>query len=502
MICNACGTENENGFKFCVKCGNNMENPAEVNYEAVDRGNYHAEEEFSENSGGFTMGDGTFVIRDTAPAESKKKMYTSDELNESEEEFDFSMYDDPAMAPLPVPQTPQPVQPQQPMYNQGMPYGQQPANPYMQQMQPMQQMQSMQPMQQMYAQPQIVGYDQNGMPLYGQPQPMMYAQPQIIGYDQNGTPLYGQPQPMMYAQPQIIGYDQNGMPVYGQPQIQAQPQIIGYDQNGMPVYGQPQVQPMMYAQPQIVGYDQNGMPLYGQPQMQPMGGMPMQGIQQQQMQAAKPEPAKPAEPEKDEKQAFWDFFDEGSKKATSHEKENDFFGKAKPEPISSEDPFADIDNRRKKRMQEKMKANGVMGDMPVVDGSKLEKNDAGKLNSLYMQQVNDSSSADLKVGSGKHKHREMDGTREVDASMLSENLNVKSRVSMGYTENVEAENIEEAVHEHRESMMSQDIQAVEAMPKKKKPYESELDKIELPEYMQAKKTNREKTAEIPSLPDV
>ena len=499
MVCSACGTENENGFKFCVKCGNNMENPSEVNYEAVDRGNYHAEEEFNENSGGFTMGEGTFVIRDTAPAESKKKMYTSDELNQSDEEFDFSVYDDPAMAPLPVPQPPQPVQPQQPMYSQGAAYGQPPANPYMQQMQPMQQ-----PM--MYAQPQIIGYDQNGMPLYGQPQPMMYVQPQIIGYDQNGMPLYGQPQPMMYAQPQIIGYDQNGMPLYGQPQMQAQPQIIGYDQNGMPLYGQPQMQPMMYAQPQIIGYDQNGMPLYGQPQIQPMGGMPMQGIPQQQMQpqlqAAQPEPVKEVEPEKDEKQAFWDFFDEGSKKAVSHEKENDFFGKAEPDPIIPEDPFADIDNRRKKRLQEKMKSDGVMGDMPVVDGSKLEKNDSSKINNLYMRQVKESASDDLTVSSGKHKHRAMEETREVDASLLSENLNVKSRVSMGYTDSVDANDIEEAVHEHREAIMSQDIQAVEAMPKKKNPYESELDKIELPEYMQAKKTSREKTVEIPSLPEM
>lgn len=429
MVCSACGTENENGFKFCVKCGNNMENPSEVNYEAVDRGNYHAEEEFNENSGGFTMGEGTFVIRDTAPAESKKKMYTSDELNQSDEEFDFSVYDDPAMAPLPVPQPPQPVQPQQPMYSQGAAYGQPPANPYMQQMQPMQ-------------------------------------------------------QPMMYAQPQIIGYDQNGMPLYGQPQVQ----------------------PMMYAQPQIIGYDQNGMPLYGQPQIQPMGGMPMQGIPQQQMQpqlqAAQPEPVKEVEPEKDEKQTFWDFFDEGSKKAVSHEKENDFFGKAEPDPIIPEDPFADIDNRRKKRLQEKMKSDGVMGDMPVVDGSKLEKNDSSKINNLYMRQVKESASDDLTVSSGKHKHRAMEETREVDASLLSENLNVKSRVSMGYTDSVDANDIEEAVHEHREAIMSQDIQAVEAMPKKKTPYESELDKIELPEYMQAKKTSREKTVEIPSLPEM
>ena len=50
MICSACGTENENGFKFCVKCGSNMENPSEVNYEAVDRGHYHSEDETPENA--------------------------------------------------------------------------------------------------------------------------------------------------------------------------------------------------------------------------------------------------------------------------------------------------------------------------------------------------------------------------------------------------------------------------------------------------------------------
>ena len=40
------------------------------------------------------------------------------------------------------------------------------------------------------------------------------------------------------------------------------------------------------------------------------------------------------------------------------------------------------------------------------------------------------------------------------------------------------------------------------MPKKKNPYESELDKYELPEYMKAKKTVKEETIEIPSLPKV
>ncbi|MBR5512678.1 MAG: hypothetical protein IKV85_01675 [Ruminococcus sp.] len=446
MICSACGTENENGFKFCVKCGNNMENPSEVNYEAVDRGNYHSEEENSENSSGFTLNEDTFVIRDSAPVEQKNSLYTSDELNQSEEEFDFSMYDDPAMSSLPV--TSQPMQ-----------------KPAMGQ--PMQQPMQMQPM--------------------AGGQPMMYGQPQIIGYDQNGMPLYGQPmQQPMYVQPQIIGYDQNGTPLYGQPMQQpmyAQPQIIGYDQNGMPLYGQPMQQPMMY----------------GQPQIQPVGGVPMQGIPAAPQQNVQKE--EPAKPKNDEKQAFWDFFGEGSKKEKAPKKENDFFGKAEPDPVIPEDPFADIDNRRKKRLQEKMKSGGVMGDMPVVDGSKLEKNDSSRINNLYMRQVKDSSSADLTASAGKDHSGSMDETREVDASLLSENLNVKSRVSMGYTESVNADDIQEAVHQHSEAMMSQDVHAVEALPKKKNPYESEIDKIELPEYMQAKKTHHEKKTEIPSLPE-
>ncbi|MBO5343561.1 MAG: hypothetical protein J6A57_03860 [Ruminococcus sp.] len=483
MICSNCGTENETGFKFCVKCGSNMENPTEVNYEAVDRGNYHTEEEFSENSGGFTINEGTFIIRDVAPVSKKKSMYTSDELNSSEEEFDFSMYDEPTVPPKP---TQQPIQQPQPVLPQG---GGQPANLYMQQ-----------PV--MNGQPQIAVYDQNGMPLYGQP--MMYAQPQIVGYDQNGMPLYGQP--MMYAQPQIVGYDQNGMPLYGQPMMYAQPQIVGYDQNGMPLYGQP----MMYAQPQIVGYDQNGMPLYGQPQMQQMGGIPAQGMvqnvpqaaPQQNMQTAEKAAPQAAEPEKDEKQSFWDFFDDGSKETHSKENENDFFVKAEPEPIIPEDPFADIDNRRKKRLQEKMKANGVMSDIPVVDGDKLEKNETAKMNHIYMRKINDTMSADLKNTSGKHQEGIMAETKEVDASLLSENISIKSRISMGDTESVNADNIEKAVQEHHEALMAQADRAVEALPKKVNPYENELDKIELPDYMQAKKTVREKTAEIPSLPEI
>ena len=73
---------------------------------------------------------------------------------------------------------------------------------------------------------------------------------------------------------------------------------------------------------------------------------------------------------------------------------------------------------------------------------------------------------------------------------------------MGYTDDVNADDIKQAVNKHKEAIMAKADHAVEAMPKKINPYESELDKIELPEYMQSKKTVHEKVAEIPSLPEV
>ncbi len=50
--------------------------------------------------------------------------------------------------------------------------------------------------------------------------------------------------------------------------------------------------------------------------------------------------------------------------------------------------------------------------------------------------------------------------------------------------------------------MAQADHAVEALPKKKTTYVDEIDAIELPEHMQAKKTVKEKTPEIPGLPEI
>jgi len=301
---------------------------------------------------------------------------------------------------------------------------------------------------------------------------MMYAQPQIIGYDPNGVPIYGQPQGMMYAQPQIIGYDPNGVPIYGQPNFQTM--------GGMNVPNQ--------------GVIPNMQPMQGMPAMQSVPNQGMQGIPNIPQQTAKT-------PKKEENNDFWSFFDGGS--GERHESsDEDFFGKSKSEPIISDDPFADIDNRRKKRLQAEKAAQGFMSDTPIVDGDQLAKNDSDRINKLYMRQTGNSVSSDLTVGGGRHKNGTMAAAGEVNADMLAEKLNVRSRVSMQYADEINADGIEAYVPEHREAIMAQADHAVEAMPKKIDPYQSELDKIELPEYMQAKKTVHEDTAEIPSLPEV
>ncbi len=509
MICNTCGTNNEAGFKFCVKCGSNLNDPSDVNYEQVDMGGYHTEEEFSEDSGAFTMDSGTFTIRTTAPQTSN--LYTADELNQSEEEFDFSMYED--SAPTAAPQQTvnrQPIQPppamnsmpNMPQTMQGIPNippqtamtsAPQPMNT----MQPMGMNPYQQPM--MYAQPQIVGYDQNGMPVYGQPQPMMYAQPQIIGYDQSGMPVYGQPQPMMYAQPQIIGYDQNGMPVYGQPQpmIYAQPQIAGYDQSGMPVYGQPPApdpQHMNYGIPPIQPQQNNKPPVGAMNPQTGMTGIPQPGTTGF--------PQQPAAEKKQEtsKEDFWSFFDNGKPKDRHAETSaDDFFGK------STHAGMNDLNtagmNMNALRHTEKKKTD-YMNDTPIVDSSNLQKNDADKFNKFFMRQTETVNADDLQANTRKQRQDFMGVTREVNADMLSANSQFKTRFSMESAGEADADSLENYVPEHKEALMAQADRAVEALPKRVNPYESELDKIELPEYMQARKTVREEETDIPSIPQI
>ncbi len=556
MICPQCGNDNPSKLKFCVKCGMNLENPSEVNYEQVDMGGYHAEED--SDSGKFSLGSGTFTISDNAQVSNMSSdLYTAEELNDDEEEFDFSSFDEPFIPKLdtdrlslpgassmrPAAGAPQmggmPQQnmtgapqmggmPQQNMAGApqmgGMPQQNMAGAPQMsgmpqQNMAGAPQMGGM-PQQNMAGAPQMGGMpQQNGMPFYGQP--MMYPQPQIVGYDQNGMPVYGQP--AMYPQPQIVGYDQNGMPVYGQPMMYPQPQIVGYDQNGMPIYGQP----AMYPQPQIVGYDQNGMPIYGQPAMyaqpamptQPdpmahMGGMPQQpaagvpqmggvpqmsGIPQMnsipQMGGIPPYGAAQQSPQQkdsgrvDVPDDFWKFFDGGKSHNPEKDSDNDFFGRTGNE-------FTDASARKKSANKH------YMSDTPLVDADKLSPNTSSKYNSLLMRKTDVVNADDLEAHDDTKKQDIMGVTREVDAERLNSYEHFKSRISMGDAGEADAEDLEAYVPEHQEAIMSQNIDAVEALPKKKTTYNDEIDSIELPEHMQARKTTAVETPEIPGLPEM
>jgi hypothetical protein len=305
------------------------------------------------------------------------------------------------------------------------------------------------------------------------PQGAVQGVPPQGGAQMNGMPVYGQP--MMYAQPQLIGYDQSGNPVYGQPVMYAQPQIIGYDQNGMPIYGQP----MMYGQPQIIGYDQNGMPVYGQPMV----------FAQPPMEQPEPEPAAPPVEDKEKVEVpddFWEFFDGG--KATEHaemDSADDFFGKRGNE----------IEGM--KRFEKKNQA--YMSDTPLVDARDLKKNESDKYSKYFMRSAGTANADELRAKQDSLHLNYMGGTKNVDANQLRAKEDSKSWNLMGETKQANAADHEMNSVTRQKSLMAQPDRAVEAMPKKAKTYNDEIDAIELPEEMKAKKTN---LAEIPGLPEI
>ncbi len=537
MKCPRCGTDNEAGFRFCVKCGVNLEDPQDVNIEQADMGGYYSEEDPA--SGGFTFGSGTFTISDTPSHDSSSDLYTAAELNDTDEEFDFSSFDEPfipkldtgrvtlpeqtravrqaqmnnanpfrqqcamqgipvqgGMQGIPQPAAMQGLPPQggmqgipQPAAMQGLPPqgGMQgipqpnamqglPPQGGMQGIPQPNAMQGLPPQGGMQSMPQPNAMQgipaQGGM--QGMPQPVMYAQPQMIGYDQNGMPVYGQP--VMYAQPQLIGYDQNGMPVYGQPVMYTQPQIIGYDQNGMPVYGQPMV--INPAQTAELA-DINGMPAMGGiPVVQPMGGMQMN------------QPLPPPAEDKDKVEVpddFWEFFDGG--KATEHaetDPTDDFFGKRNEDLGSLKRP-------------EKKKVS-YMNDTPLVDASKLRKNEESKYNKMFMRSAEVADPNALEAKKEQRRFDYMGSTKSVDASELRakeerRSWNVMSAAGMADPNELQAANNKK---QRTGSLMAQADHAVQAMPKKAKTYNDEIDAIELPEEMKAKKTNK---SEIPGMPE-
>ena len=482
MVCAVCGAENEKGFQFCGKCGNSLLNTQAVSYAKVDTGHYHSENELSINgSDKYTLAVGTFTINDTAPRNSGSDLYTADELNESEEEFDFSIYDEPVVSSEPEDnssdfyensanktdyrnrqkQNPSLAQTNHPINNQSK---EKAGSPYM----------YGQPM--MYAQPQIIGYDTNGNPLYGQP--MMYAQPQIIGYDTNGNPLYAPP--MMYAQPQIIGYDTKGNPIYNQPPnpneqpIQSTPNNAQIPNRNISIGNQPKTsEPLKEIQgiPDIPELPENPSPLQ--------------------------EKAKKENSDSDD---FWNFFDNGKKKEHDNSSD-DFFGKSSHKGDMG---GISIDEFDFSKLQKKdKKKNSYMNDTPLVDVNELKPNNASQFNKMFMKQAEMGNSSDLQ--SKHHEKRPddyMDSTQWVDASNLSRKENKKSKVTMKGTGNVNADDLEVYVPEHKKALMGSADHAVEAMPKKKTGYVDELDKIELPAYMQARKTPKKKNDDKYSIPDI
>lgn len=486
MICPKCGTDNKPKFKFCVKCGSNLKDPAEVNIEQVDMGGYRSE---TDEKNQFKISSGTFTIKDRAPAVNNG-MFTADELNDTEDDFDFSSIDEPFIPKLDADRIKIPSNTQQPRAAQA-PQMSAPVGTTQPQMNGM----GVNP----YAQPVMTQPLMNGMAMnpYGQP---VMSQPQIVGYDQNGMPVYSQP---MMMQPQIIGYDQNGMPVYGQPMIYAQPVIIGYDQNGMPIYGQ--AQPMMYAQQPVTpenGGQFNLMPNMGGMPVQGAANMPMYGSQMQQAPLQQPH-VQPEQKPVNVPNKFWnEFFSESDDESGGSE--DDFFGSSGAKSArgagGASTGASDI-NRLKKAERRKRE---YMSDTPEVNAADLKPNDSDKINKLFMRGADKVTVNGSDLGEKKQSFKRpvMHETDEANADDLVMNEQKKTRITMIKAGEANAEDLEVCEHEHKEAIMAQAEHAVEALPKKKEIVD-EVDAIELPAYMQARKTVKEAVSPaIPDLPSV
>ena len=482
MKCPRCGTDNEAGFRFCVKCGVNLEDPQDINIEQVDMGGYHSEEDPA--SGGYTFGSGTFTISDTPSRESSSDLYTADELNDSDEEFDFSSFDEPFIPKLDTGRVTLPEQSravrQAQLNNQGMMRPQNNMHTASRQgmmngMPPQGGMQGLPPQQgMMNAVP-----PQGGMQGLPPQQGMMNAVPPQGGMQglppQQGMMNGMSPQSVMQGLPQQNGSQQmNGMPMYGQPMMYGQPQIVGYDPNGMPIYGQP----MMYSQPQAPDTHEGA----------PMGQMA--GMQAAPLKPLKPIPPPPPAEDKEKVEVpddFWEFFDGG--KATEHaevDSADDFFGKRGDE----------IEGM--KRFEKKKDA--YMNDTPLVDASKLRKNEPAKFNKFYMRSAGIADPDQLEAKKQEKHIDYMSATKDVDASKLRAHEKSKAWNIMNKADKANADELEANVTEHTEALMAQADHAVQAMPKKPKTYNDEIDAIELPESMKAKKTKKQ--VEIPGLPEI
>jgi hypothetical protein len=480
MICPKCGSENKGKFKFCVKCGSNLEDPSKLNIEQVDRGGYRSEND----EGGFTIGSGTFTINDAVP-ETSSSLFTADELNDSFDEPYIPTLD-PEQLSVPdtsaAPVQPFPQQPQQMQYNQ---------YPYNMQGQPAPAGMYQQPYQQpMMQQPQLIGYDLNGMPIYA-PQPVM--QPQLIGYDLNGMPIYApQPMPNMYMQGGMPQQPVAPMPNMamqgGMPQQPVPPMPNMAMQGGMP---QQPIAPMpdMAMQNNI---PENIPASFNIPPEQPIAVVEENNIIQPPVQP-EPQIAVPTAEAPAVNNIVNDDDDDDS----------DFFSQPKQREKDMNDVSAEsADFSNILNNFEIKKKKRVMSDLPVVNADDLAPNKSDNYTKMFMSSAGIANADDLQENVRKKSRATMFVSDTANADELENYVRKHSKVSMKTSDTANADELQKYEHEHIESIMGNADHAVEAMPKKKS-INDEIDNIILPDYMQARKTVRSESGKSsPALPEL
>ncbi|MDE6833023.1 MAG: hypothetical protein K2J39_02060 [Ruminococcus sp.] len=435
MDCPVCRMYNTSGTKYCINCGQNLEDLPEFSYGKVDKGFYHTEEEYTSGNSDFEISENTFTINDRQSQYVSEDLFISGEVNNNDdfyfsgtkenntpvEEFDFSGTTENNVTTEEISFETETTESGEEILT---------SQPYAE-------------------------YVNNSVPLQAQPYNDMYSgiPPQIIGYDQNGLPIY--------QQSQFIGYDHNGIPIYSQP-INQQSQFIGYDHNGIPVYSQP----IPFPQSQYMRF-------------------PQQSVYQ---------PEKQSETDENTEK-FRDFIGDVNSKS-SEQKEENFFGKTS-EMGDVALPDLDISGIKKREKRKKL----YMTDVEVDDADKLVPNNASKFNQKYMRQASDNGSADLGEKKESGKSVKMSETKNVDSQQLNPKLQYKSCTRMGDALNQQTDNFNTQTLKKRKVTMAEADHAVEAMPKKKK-YVDELDLIELPDYMKARKKQKKNNPEFPGMSEL
>ena len=144
-----------------------------------------------------------------------------------------------------------------------------------------------------------------------------------------------------------------------------------------------------------------------------------------------------------------------------------------------------------------------MNAAPLADAAELAPHTDAKYNNLYMKNTAEVNADDLQAKVQQAPQDIMGHTKEVNADDLEAHEERNEAWSlMSETDEANADDLEAYVPEHKEAIMSQADHAVESMPKKKTTYNDEIDAIELPEYMQARKAVKDETPAMPGLPEL